>query len=261
MVSLYPSYGRWRRTQYQPQVLKSKEVISNFFIDEVSGFFAAKNQKVSFLSLFEFFEQYRKKVDFSHDELMADLKTYFLHCFHNFPCLLPDLNRAESFSGYFERFCRKIRKRYLSGILVLNERNELLTVINRDGKLSLPKGHESHVDRGKTRATAVREAKEECNLKLSKKEKSRDRLKKIQFIRYGKKKLNLYQIHIKNYNRSANRININFAQENETRGMRWLPIESVVKKEFILNRYDGKELTKLLLHVLEYHFQVLKSLE
>ena len=254
-VNLRPEYGTWAGKKKEQKEKndncksESKFETSNFdviisrgFKQELSAFFSEKQQKVSFLELNELFENYQKKAKISYKRLQNLRKPYFSFVLKKYPNKLPDHDISWYPRTLYDKFMEKIRKRYISGMIVINERNELLAIINTENKLNLPKGNQSQCDRGRKNRTAVRECFEETNLKLSKKER---KLLKKHTIYCLEKQVCLYHTKIKNYlNDDKTRVNLNYMQDGETYGMVWIPLAD--QNAWNYRQYKGKRLTMLL---------------
>ena len=132
------------------------------------------------------------------------------------------------------------KSRYVCGVLLWNEFNDLLCIIDSTGKLNLPKGKEDYDDFKDKKTTAFRELGEEGGIKLSKKDL--ENYNEYIEVKHTKR-VRLYKVN--NFPKAT--VKLNHTQPNEVKGLCWLP-----QSELKNNEYNGMRFSLMLKRTIKH---------
>ena len=133
----------------------------------------------------------------------------------------------------FKSFCDHIQNfKYnlpVAGVVVVNERNEMLCVVQNyrkrnQNKLNFPMGKMDFADDKDLKLTAVRELREETGVELSDAEiESMKRRVKVEHVGSRRKRVHLYMV--EGFSRS--RVDVNYTKRGEIGGLAWVSPDQV----------------------------------
>ena len=138
------------------------------------------------------------------------------------------------------------KDRYTSGCIVVNDNQELLCIINYQGKLNLPKGKQDYSDNNNKKVTAFREVYEEAGIVLSTEEQKtcNDFIDIYSFGNYVR------LFYIENF--PKDRVDLTHSQPGEVQGLYWLPLQDTMSHI----KQNKPQLTVLIKDVLRMSFGI-----
>ena len=191
-------------------------------------------------------QNYVDKVMYAHNDnrsikdIKYNLNELLFFIFSKYKERLPQQYQQKNCMKFFHQMAELRKSRYVCGVLLWNEFNDLLCIIDSTGKLNLPKGKEDYDDFKDKKTTGFRELGEEGGIKLSK----TDLENYNEYIEVKHtKRIRLYKVN--NFPKST--VNLNHTQHGEVKELCWLPQSELKNTE-----YNGMKFSLMLKRTIKY---------